>query len=575
MHNTLNGGLMKYLISLLILILFILPTIAQTADCPDLLTPRLRAGDTGRVTLTGGANNMRSNPDTTAVLLTQIPEGGVFDVIAGPTCSSGYYWYQVQFGNMVGWTAESGSDRYWIEPIAVDTVTFSPEDELSLDAVNRVPTIGGRARVTGLELLEVNQIDVRDIPDVQGTVLTSLAEGTVVTLTGDSQTYLDQIWWGVSTEVGIGWMPAWMYIPDRELWLQTLQPACPHTEQRIGFHTYTMLGVGSFTSDLIYTSDYEGATLCRLYTAPDPHDAIYNLTWSHDGEWLAFILERGARSFVFSQGGSNTKGRMGRSEERTKQLYVVSADGLTLQSVTPIVSHISMIRWSSTNRLAYHRGADLDANSPSQIWHSGVNGVGEFKVTEGDVRRGILHWSADGQHLYFLRWWDASLLAEQQFSNRIESIAIADYERSVVFQPPDANFTIDQFMVRGDGSLLMRYLVAPIHEYTLFDGQTTTLFTEGNTPMYPARDSSGVFMLRDDGQTRELILYDNGQFSTVWSMPEANSFEGYPVSLDGNHVIFTSPIDGAIRQLNVINLTTQEAYVIPTQNQWTTVGFQP
>ncbi len=49
--------------------------------------------------------------------LSSIPEGGVMNVLAGPYCSSGYYWYLVNFGGQIGYTPEgSTSGVYWLQP---------------------------------------------------------------------------------------------------------------------------------------------------------------------------------------------------------------------------------------------------------------------------------------------------------------------------------------------------------------------------------------------------------------------------------------------------------------------------
>ena len=46
-----------------------------------------------------------------------IPPGGTFIVLDGPRCGSGYTWWLVSYGGMIGWTAESGGYSYWIQPL--------------------------------------------------------------------------------------------------------------------------------------------------------------------------------------------------------------------------------------------------------------------------------------------------------------------------------------------------------------------------------------------------------------------------------------------------------------------------
>jgi uncharacterized protein YraI len=50
-------------------------------------------------------------------VLTQIPSGGTFTVLAGPTCANGMNWWQVNYNGTVGWTAEGDASGYWLEPL--------------------------------------------------------------------------------------------------------------------------------------------------------------------------------------------------------------------------------------------------------------------------------------------------------------------------------------------------------------------------------------------------------------------------------------------------------------------------
>jgi hypothetical protein len=71
----------------------------------------------GRVVPIGGlANRYRSEPNLGSDILGTIPEGGIFVVLDGPLCNSGFVWYQVNYGGRIGWTAEASTEDYWIEP---------------------------------------------------------------------------------------------------------------------------------------------------------------------------------------------------------------------------------------------------------------------------------------------------------------------------------------------------------------------------------------------------------------------------------------------------------------------------
>ncbi len=88
-----------------------------SGQCPGFMVSRLAANGYGRVAFTPGLpNNVRSQPDLSAVLIGQIPPGGIFYVISGPVCNNSTAWYQVNFNGLIGWTAEGQGSTYWLEP---------------------------------------------------------------------------------------------------------------------------------------------------------------------------------------------------------------------------------------------------------------------------------------------------------------------------------------------------------------------------------------------------------------------------------------------------------------------------
>jgi uncharacterized protein YraI len=86
------------------------------SNCATAPTPRLIIGRLGRVT-PGLPNNIRSLATISSPLLGQIPTGGAFVVLGGPQCADGYYWWQVNYNGLVGWTPEGSNGQYFIEPI--------------------------------------------------------------------------------------------------------------------------------------------------------------------------------------------------------------------------------------------------------------------------------------------------------------------------------------------------------------------------------------------------------------------------------------------------------------------------
>ncbi|MFN8452120.1 MAG: SH3 domain-containing protein [Anaerolineae bacterium] len=89
---------------------------AGVSQCEGAPPSRLSVGGMGRVT-PGAPNRLRAQPGTSAAVIGNIPAGATFQVLAGPTCANGYAWWQVNYGGVVGWTAEGSGAQYWIEPL--------------------------------------------------------------------------------------------------------------------------------------------------------------------------------------------------------------------------------------------------------------------------------------------------------------------------------------------------------------------------------------------------------------------------------------------------------------------------
>lgn len=69
------------------------------------------------VVLPGLPNRLREAPNTSAVIITEIPAGELFRVIAGPDCDAeGRLWWQVEYGTLRGWTTEGQNGDYFVTP---------------------------------------------------------------------------------------------------------------------------------------------------------------------------------------------------------------------------------------------------------------------------------------------------------------------------------------------------------------------------------------------------------------------------------------------------------------------------
>jgi hypothetical protein len=91
-------------------------SLVPTDTCPNLLVSRLAVNGLARV-LPGDPNNIREWPSPDSERLGAIPSGEVLEVLDGPVCGGDLVWWQVHFGDLIGWTAEGEGDRYWLEPL--------------------------------------------------------------------------------------------------------------------------------------------------------------------------------------------------------------------------------------------------------------------------------------------------------------------------------------------------------------------------------------------------------------------------------------------------------------------------
>jgi hypothetical protein len=95
-------------------------------SCEKSLEPRLLVGGYGRIT-SGNSNNVR-NDIGKGDLVGQIPNGETFEVLDGPICADGNYWWQVHYSDFAGWTAEAQDSNYWLEPY-VPHFTIATKDD--------------------------------------------------------------------------------------------------------------------------------------------------------------------------------------------------------------------------------------------------------------------------------------------------------------------------------------------------------------------------------------------------------------------------------------------------------------
>ena len=138
LHIVKLNGIYKLLILLVLLSIGSIVN-AQQIDCIVAPLPRLIIGEQAQVT-PGLPNNVRSGAGIYNNRIGQLPAGSVVEIIEGPVCAGNYYWWQVRYRGLVGWTAEGVLNDYWLEPV---TYTSKPT-LLSLRVDPVLQEVGGK-----------------------------------------------------------------------------------------------------------------------------------------------------------------------------------------------------------------------------------------------------------------------------------------------------------------------------------------------------------------------------------------------------------------------------------------------
>ncbi len=132
------------------------PTLGLTGcpvDFAGYLPPRLTVGGFARIGADGQPNRMRAAPSLDGEQIGLIAPGTTVEVLDGPICeaASRIVWWQVQDGSLVGYTAESQENDYFLEPVEAGALPIVPGvrdlitafNASSLVTLSAVPFEGG------------------------------------------------------------------------------------------------------------------------------------------------------------------------------------------------------------------------------------------------------------------------------------------------------------------------------------------------------------------------------------------------------------------------------------------------
>jgi len=89
---------------------------SQQSDCYAHAEP-VSVGGRGQVT-PGLSNRIRSGAGLDFEQVGTARPGTAFDVLSGPTCADGYWWWQIRYQGITGWTVEGTNGDNWIEAVS-------------------------------------------------------------------------------------------------------------------------------------------------------------------------------------------------------------------------------------------------------------------------------------------------------------------------------------------------------------------------------------------------------------------------------------------------------------------------
>lgn len=154
-------------------------------------TPGLTVCAEGTATVVANSANVRQNADSTSTVVGSVKKDQVLNIQSEATDGSGMVWYQVTVDGATGYirsdlvNTDGGSAA-----AATDTNTSTNTEVASTTDVTAMPAQG--ATVT------TNDVRVRSSASTSGSVVTTVANGTAVTVNGQATDSSGKVWYQVS-----------------------------------------------------------------------------------------------------------------------------------------------------------------------------------------------------------------------------------------------------------------------------------------------------------------------------------------------------------------------------------------
>lgn len=257
---------------------------AAQETCPP---TRLVVGERGQVT-PGSSNRIRSAPSTSGEQVGQIPAGGIFTVLDGPTCADGFNWWQVDYEGVIGWTVEGTADEFFVEPLepapspipgATTTPTLGASEGACPAGVAPEPqlVVGMWARLTSN-----TPSRMRADPGTGGREVAQIRPIDTVTVLEGPRCVDGFNWFRVDLNGTVGWTAEGS---GGEYFIEVVPVTATPTASRTPTITWTPTATRTPTITLTPSVTHT-ATVTPTRT-PVPLNNPHSVSWSADGTWLA------------------------------------------------------------------------------------------------------------------------------------------------------------------------------------------------------------------------------------------------------------------------------------------------